>query len=186
MSDRHGARQTSEVRSHQLRSEPIQSSSGSGIQVGTAARRTTRFRLERVSLLPFIPAPLLAYVERTQRRRRLRRAIGVLAPLLVLGGSAALMHFYRASTASSSPAAREIAEVLRAAPPAEPARSGAPALGASPDLTSRANGGASPAKNPSEISRAGDPVPQTSKKSNPDAPRSAPKRPPNTPPDWWW
>ena len=81
------ARLTSNVRSHRRRREPAahqepRASRPAPHEATVRLRVSTRYRLERVSLLPFVPAPLLASIERARVRRRTRLILLTLAGLL--------------------------------------------------------------------------------------------------------
>lgn len=66
-------RLASQIRSHRLRAEPRDRSEREVLQARRDRARTSRFRLEPVSLWPFVPAALHAYVQRRRRRRQMAR-----------------------------------------------------------------------------------------------------------------
>lgn len=181
MSDAHGARQTSTVRESRRRAEPLQPAApgvGNPFDPSASRPRTTRFRLERVSLLPFVPAPLVAYVERARVRRRMRL---IATALLVTCGAATaawLLATRRVAVATETPSApasqaagHDMAPRVQASRDAAPATAldSPPERGASPKLTAPSPPTAEPGRKPAN-----------------DAPRSTPQRPSAAPSAWWW
>lgn len=156
MSSSGNARFTSQVRSLRQRAEPVAPRSGTtqplatvpaaGAAIDAPRPRTTRFRLERVSLLPFVPAPLVAYVERMRARRRTR--LVVLATLLAVGTFGAALWLLLVPPSSVAPGTarqprpRAAAPVVTAAEPAAspPTTAPAPANSAAADARGRVPG----------------------------------------------
>lgn len=156
---------------------------GTSAAIGPGARRTTRFRLERVSLLPFVPAALLAYVQRARLRRRIRWGI---AAISVLGVVLSIVVFIRREgrvEPKSLPrvSSQEFSGIQRLVPgqPATPGRE------ASPDPTHRATE-PRPRNDPAEVPEMKAPLSEARGGINDRAQQSTRKRETIPASTWWW
>lgn len=182
MTRRTDARLTSEVRSHQQRAELLQEQvEPRRLEAGDPQRRTTRFRLEKISLLPFVPGPLVAYVERARGRRRARLLAVGLGAFVALGFALFLLV---ARTDVQSDAELRLREV-----PAEPAialESDDPGLESEPELD-----GVRLSEAPDEVTilKAGsreNSAPASVRKPHEQARRHARQPRPSSSSAWWW